>query len=155
MVSLYRQRLVADPSDIPARSSLAWCLLFQSLEVNCTQAYWNQLLTTCDQLDRNSREKVLNLCPQRPRAASNAHDLIKESLLQATTVSHLSANSCDHDNLLRIQQLVSLIGGDEVIDEAEKEATKILTRMTRAIYARRKGSGRASRMLRTSLSGVE
>ncbi len=120
---VYRRRLQADPSDLPARTGLAWCLFMQALH-------------------QAGQERVLAaLSPEsEPRAAAApagklASDLLRDCLKQAMTVMQLSGDPVQQSEVGRLATLVRLSGGEEAVTAAEHEAAAVLAEVTRAVLA--------------------
>jgi len=122
----YRLRLLEDPTDMNARVSLAWCLFLQAAH----QAGQECLLS--DFLEGAGDDRTVNL-PVETMHHRDANRILRDCLQQAITVSQLSSNEEDLSDIVKIQQLITLSGGEQAIAESEREAAHILAEITREV----------------------
>lgn len=111
---IYRNRLADEPSDMVARSGLAWCLFLQALHRAGEESTLEALVAAAggalnaDASDRDSRA------------------LLRDSLLNAATVLQLSPSDRERRDAERLQMLAELSGGLEAVAAARDNAHAIL-----------------------------
>ena len=137
MNETYQARLLDEPGDIPTRVALAWCLLFQSLYQSHQQDFWRKLIAQSEGEDERFQARLLELRSSSVHSTPDARRLLKDSLLQAATAAQFCLHSDERANAAKIQELVTLLGEGKAVVEVEREATHILNRLARAIYANR------------------
>lgn len=125
---VYRQRLTDDPADMRARTGLAWCLFMQALY----QAGQERVLAALaeDGTAPEALEEQFQAVPD-----TDSRDLLRDALRQTIAVSQLSGDPAAQSEVERLQDLVRLSGESQALSEAEEEASRILTEITRAILA--------------------
>ncbi|MGV3720188.1 MAG: hypothetical protein ACO1SX_04690 [Actinomycetota bacterium] len=111
---IYRNRLADEPSDMVARTGLAWCLFLQALH-------------------RAGEESTLEAIVAAAGGAlrESAHDrdsraLLQDSMLNAATVLQLSPCGRERLDVERLQMLVELSGGLAAVAAARESAHEIL-----------------------------
>jgi hypothetical protein len=138
MSAACRAHLDNHPEDLTTRLSLAWHLFFQALYYKYQQAFWNRLLSDSEQQEETIRERLHSFHIQITRASPDPRRLLKDSLMQASTVLQLGAEAHTRDEAAKILELAALLGDHLVVHEVDTEAGKILTRIARAIYAEKR-----------------
>lgn len=132
---IYRKQLAEEPANTVARVSLAWCLFMQALHRAGQESAVGPVL-----------ELALPAEPLAGEGASSDRDsavLLQECLRQALAVLQLSPDPRDHSDVERLQALVKLTGGSEMLADAEEQSRRILAQLTRemmntdAAHARR------------------
>ena len=106
-----RERLFADPADIPARLALAWSLLLQACH--------------CE-----NEAEIRSNCAvgQEPERA-----LLKESLMQAAVAALLSPKAAERREAARIADKAREIGASEMADEAARESQAMHRQLAAAV----------------------
>ena len=106
-----RERLFADPADVPARLALAWILLLR--------AY------------RCASEAEIQL----PRAMAQEPErfLLQESLMQAAVGALLSVEAAERREAARIAERARELGAGELVEEAEREAQAMRRHLIAAV----------------------
>jgi len=140
---VYRQQLVADPADMMARISLAWCLFMQALHRAGQESVLTELATASE-----SEGGELG-CAIQSILHEDADELLKECMRQTITVMQLSADPQDHTDVVKLQELIKLSGGGKAVSEAEAEGATILAQVTREILNERDSSPRRLRRIPT------
>lgn len=137
-----RDRLTAEPADVPVRKKLAWCLFLLALH----QAGQETLLPLAAPAgDANSSGGVRY-------GDRDARQLLRECLRQMVAVRQLATDPQDLLEIERLQSLVRLSGGEAELTAAEHEARAAIAKMTRELMEfplQRQPARRRSRRLST------
>jgi hypothetical protein len=142
---IYRKQLVEEPGNTVARVSLAWCLFMQALHRAGQESAVNSVL-----------ELALPADPGVSDGHSADRDsavLLQDCLRQALAVLQLSPDPRDHLDVERLQALVKLSGGAEILADAEEQAHRILTQLTREMMNSDVARSRRSRRVANRRSG--
>lgn len=142
---IYRKQLVEEPGNTVARVSLAWCLFMQALHRAGQESAVNSILE-------------LALPADQPTGEGQATDrdsavLLQDCLRQALAVLQLSPDPRDRLDVERLQALVKLSGGAEILADAEEQAHRILTQLTREMMNTDAARSRRSRRIANRRSG--
>jgi hypothetical protein len=139
--TLYRSRLLAEPGDMVARVSLAWCLFLQALH----RAGEERMLHALVPGSENGAASA-----STPKRAANGHEdaetLVRDSLRQAVTVLQLSPDPRDRVDVERLQALITMSGGGQAVCDAEADAARILAEVSREIMRQDGQNGRLTRL---------
>jgi hypothetical protein len=111
---IYRNRLADEPTDMVARSGLAWCLFLQALHRAGEESSLEAIVTAAG--------GVLNGCTHD----RDSRSLLRDSLLNAATVLQLSTGGRERLDVERLQTLVELSGGIAELTAARDNARDIL-----------------------------
>jgi hypothetical protein len=120
---IYRKQLVEEPGNTVARVSLAWCLFMQALHRAGQESAVNSVLELTLPADSAANDGQSS---DRDSAV-----LLQDCLRQALAVLQLSPDPRDRLDVERLQALVKLSGGAEILADAEEQAHRILTQLTR------------------------
>lgn len=124
---IYRKQLIEEPGDTVARVSLAWCLFMQALHRAGQESTATPLLDVTIPPDTVESE------PESDALHRDSAHLLQECLRQAIAVIQLSPNPRDHSDVERLQSLIKLSGGEALLADAEEQARRILTQLTREL----------------------
>ena len=106
-----RERLFADPADIPARLALAWNLLLQAC--HC--------------------ENEAEIRPNCAVAQEPERALLKESLMQAAVAALLSSEAAERREAAQIADKAREIGAGNLADEAARETQAMQRQLAAAV----------------------
>jgi hypothetical protein len=120
-----RKRLAAEPEDTQARSNLAWCLFMQAVH----QSGQENLLSALYREDGELREKSDPLLADH--LDRDAYQILRDCLQQAVAVVQLSPDERHQSEVGKLHQLIRLSGGEQALQEAEAEAGRIISELTR------------------------
>jgi len=123
----YRFVLVQEPDNMDVRVNLAWCLLLQAV-------YQSGQETGI--AERRGRENDAN--PTTAGAeltpGPDAGHLLKECLRHSLTVKHLSAQTSNQLDMEKLEALVLLAGGKELLQSSEENGVRIIDNIVTAIW---------------------
>ena len=140
---VYRQQLVADPGDMMARISLAWCLFMQALHRAGQESIVAELAVASEGQGEELNSAIRSILDE------DADNLLKECMRQTITVMQLSSDPQDHTDAEKLQALIKLSGGGKAVSEAQAEGANILAEVTRQILNQGENSGKRLRRLPT------
>lgn len=111
---IYRNRLANEPSDMVARSGLAWCLFLQALHRAGEESTLEAIVAAAGgALDESAHDR-------------DSRALLQDSMLNAATVLQLSPCGRERLDVERLQMLVELSGGLAAVAAARENAHEIL-----------------------------
>jgi hypothetical protein len=124
--TVYRRQLQHDPADMVSRLSLAWCLFIQALH----KAGQESALTTLGEPgDCCSAPSAEN-----PAREQDAQQLLRDCLRQTIMIMQLSPDTRDQSDVRRLRALVKLSGAEQLLSEAEADATRLLQDVAAEIF---------------------
>lgn len=125
--SAYRFVLRREPDNMDARVNLAWCLLLQALYASGQEAALAAQTEGEDTAD-------LHLPTSAPTTGSNAQHLLQECLRHSLTVKHLSAQPANRSDIAKLEELVLLAGGKEMLLSSTEGGARIIDNIVSALW---------------------
>lgn len=124
--SAYRFVLRREPDNMEARINLAWCLLLQALYLS------GQESARAEQHD--SRGETHSVSTGSSAADPDARHLLQECLRHSLTVKHLSAHPSNRLDVAKLEELVLLAGGKELLLSTEEGGARIIDNLVTALW---------------------
>lgn len=123
----YRFVLVQEPDNMDVRVNLAWCLLLQAVYQSGQETVIAE--RRAHEHDANLLNEGAGLTP-----GPNAGHLLKECLRHSLTVKHLSAQTSNQLDMEKLEALVLLAGGKELLLSSEESGVRIIDNIVTAIW---------------------
>lgn len=134
---VYRKQLLDEPGDTVARISLAWCLFMQAIHRAGQESTVTPVLELAIPAEPSDEDS--------PVGDRDSAVLLQDCLRQALAVLQLSPDPRDRSDVERLQALVKLSGGSELLADAEEQSRRILTQLTREMMNTDAARSRRSR----------
>jgi hypothetical protein len=123
----YRFVLGREPGDMDTRVNLAWCLLLQAIY----QSGQETLLAEHPNL--YTEDELPSATPILPPGPDARH-LLQECLRHSLTVRHLSAREANQIDVEKLEALVLLAGGKELLLSNEEIGVRIRNKFVEALH---------------------
>ena len=123
----YRFVLGREPDNMDIRVDLAWCLLLQALHQSGQETMPAERQGT--EVNVEYRVAVADLSP-----GPDARHLLQECLRHSLTVRHLSAQASHQVDAEKLESLVLLAGGKEILAATEAGGSRIREDIVRALW---------------------
>jgi len=122
----YRFVLRREPDNMDIRVGLAWCLLLQALYQSGQETVTAAQRDPEDQAYRSTALPGLSPGP-------DARHLLQECLRHSLTVRHLSSQTANQWDMEKLEGLVFLAGGKDLLQSNEEGGERIRNRIVRAL----------------------
>lgn len=121
-----RAALLREPDDTASRLRLAWCLFLRAIYESGQERALSAAHFPIFDCRSDGMEAAMSL-------EQSAEDILGESLLHAKAVQQLSRCPEERNDVARLQSLIAVSGGHTALITADREAVRILARLTDAI----------------------
>lgn len=123
----YRFVLIQEPDNMDVRVNLAWCLLLQALYQSGKETVIAERSDAQQAADNEGGAANLASGP-------DADHLLQECLRHSMTVKHLSARTSNQMDVEKLEALVRLAGGKELLLSSEESGARIIDNIVTAIW---------------------
>jgi hypothetical protein len=125
METNYKRQLAEDPANMEIREDLAWCLFMHALHEAGRESLLESITAAVNESDRNAVFDEVRLMDQK------AYQLLRACLLETFTILQLSPQT--QRDVTKLHTLIRLSGADQAFHDAEDDASRILSRLSRDI----------------------
>jgi hypothetical protein len=121
----YRFILIREPDNMDVRVNLAWCLLLQALY----QSGKETVIAERGDAKQAGDDPNTDITP-----GPDAGHLLQECLRHSMTVKHLSARASNQMDMEKLEALVRLAGGKDLLVSSEENGARIIDNIVNAIW---------------------